>query len=117
MPQIYEALDNNQVDYQSSVVKMESIIANRIVSILIEPGSNLSYMAPHTIDKCKLQRVIHVNPWLVQIATGTKRKIAEVIPACQFIMDGLPTQETLNILPLISYEGEITEVGNTFVTI
>jgi hypothetical protein len=43
-----------QADHQASVVEMEGMIANRLVSILIDPGSNLSYVAPHTIDKCKL---------------------------------------------------------------
>jgi hypothetical protein len=104
MPHIYATLDNKQVDHQDSVVEMEGMITNHLVSILIDPGSNLSYVAPHTIDKCKLQLVRHVNPWLAQLATRTKRNIAKVIPACQFIMDGLPTQATLNILPLGSYD-------------
>jgi hypothetical protein len=104
MPRIYATLDNKQADHQVSVVEMEGMIANHLVSILIELGSNLSYVAPQTIDKCKLQPVRHVNPWLVQVAIGTKRKVAEVIPACQFIVDGFPTQSTLNILPLGSYD-------------
>jgi hypothetical protein len=101
MQQIYATL---QDDNQASVVKMEGMITNHLVSILIDPGSNLSYVVPWTVDKCKLQPVRHVKPWLVQLATRTKRKVAEVIPSCQFIMDGLPTQETLNILPLGSYD-------------
>ena len=80
------------------------MIANHLVSILIDHGSNLSYVAPQTVDKCKLQPVRHVKPWLVQLATGTKRKVVDVIPSCQFIMDGLPTQATLNILPLGYYD-------------
>jgi hypothetical protein len=104
MPWIYVAMDNNQADNQASMVEMEGMITNHLVSILIDPGSNLSYVAPQTIDKCKLQPIRHVKPWLVQLATGTKRKVAEVIPSCQFIMDGLLTQETLNILPLGSYD-------------
>ena len=104
MPQIYAALDNNQADHQASVVELEGMITNDLVFILIDLGSNLSYVAPQTVDKCKLQPIIHVKPWLVQLATGTKRKVAEVIPACQFIMGGLPTRATLNILPLGSYD-------------
>jgi hypothetical protein len=104
MPQIYEALDNKQVDHQASVVEMEGMIANHLVSILIDPSSNLSYVSPQTIDKRKLQPIRHVKPWLVQLGTGMKRKVAEVILACQFIMDGLPTQATLNILPLGYYD-------------
>jgi hypothetical protein len=104
MPQIYASLDNNQADHQASVVELEGMIANHPISILIEPSSNLSYVAPQTADKCKLKPIRHVKPWLVQLATGTKRKVAEAIPACQFIMGGFPTRATLNLLPLGSYD-------------
>jgi hypothetical protein len=41
MPRIYAAMDNKQDDHQASVVEMEGMIANHLVSILIDPGSNL----------------------------------------------------------------------------
>jgi hypothetical protein len=104
MPQIYASLGNNQSDHQSSVVEMEGMIANHLVSILIDPGSNLSYVAPHTVDKCKIQSVRHVKLWLVQLAIGTKITVAEVIPDFQFIVDGFPTRAILNILPLGPYD-------------
>jgi hypothetical protein len=65
MPQIYAALDNRQSDHQALVVEMEGMIANHLVSILIDLGSNLSYVSPQTIKKCKLQQVKHVKSWLV----------------------------------------------------
>jgi hypothetical protein len=80
------------------------MIANHLVSILIDHGSNLSYVAPQTVDKCKLQPVRHVKPWLVQLITGTKIKVVEVIPTFQLIMNGFPTQATLNILPQGYYD-------------
>jgi hypothetical protein len=104
VPQIYAALDNNQADHQASVVEIEGMISNHLVSILIDPGSNLSYIAPKTVDKCKLQPHKPTKPWLVQLATGTKRRVAEVIPACQLMLGEFPTQATLNILPLGSYD-------------
>ena len=55
VPQIYAALDNNQADHQASVVELEGMISNHLVSVLIDPGSNLSYITPKSIDKCKLQ--------------------------------------------------------------
>jgi hypothetical protein len=82
VPQIYAALDNNQADHQASVVEIEGMITNHLVSILIDPGSNLSYIAPKAMDKCELQPHKNAKPWLVQLATGTKRRVAEVIPAC-----------------------------------
>jgi hypothetical protein len=65
MLRIYAALDNNQADHQDSVVELEGMIANYIVSVLIDPGSNLSYVAPQIVYKCKLQPIKHVKPWLV----------------------------------------------------
>ena len=81
MPQIYVALDNNQADHQALVVEIEGMITNHLMSILIDPGSNLSYIAPKAVDKCKLRPHKNANPWLVQLATGTKRKVVEAIPA------------------------------------
>jgi hypothetical protein len=104
MQQIYASLDNRQDDHQALVVDMEGTIANHHVSILIDPGSNLSYDAPQNVEKCKLQQVKHVKSWLVQLVVGTKIKLIEVMPACQFVISGFPTQENLNILHLGSYD-------------
>jgi hypothetical protein len=54
VPQIYAALDNNQADHQDSMVEIEGMISNHLVFVLIDPGSNLSYIAPKDVDKCKL---------------------------------------------------------------
>ena len=55
MSQIYAAVDKKQDDHQALVVDMEGMITNHLVSILIDPGSNLSYIALRVVDKCKLQ--------------------------------------------------------------
>jgi len=104
MPRIYASFNNNQANHQDSVLELEGMIANHLVSILIYPSSNLSYVAPQTIDKCKLQLIRHVKMWLVWLATGTKQKMEEVIPACQFTIGGFPTQETINTIPLGCYD-------------
>jgi hypothetical protein len=57
MPQIYAVVDNKQADHQDSVVEMEGMIANHLVSILIDLGCNLSYVAPQTVDQCKLHHL------------------------------------------------------------
>ena len=82
------------------MVEIEGMIFNHLVSVLIDPCSNLSYIAPKAVDKCKLQPQKHTKTCLVQLATGTKRRIAEVIPAYQLMLGEFPTQATLNILPL-----------------
>jgi hypothetical protein len=104
VPQIYAALDNNQTDHQASVVELEGMIFNHLVSVLIDPGSNLSYISPRTVNNCKLQPQKKTKPWLVQLATGTKIKVVEAIPTCQLMLDKFPTQATLNVLTLGSYD-------------
>jgi hypothetical protein len=104
MPQIYTALDNRQANHQALVVDMKGMIYNHLVSILIDPGSNFSYVSPQTVQKYKLWQVKHVKSWMIQLATGTKIKVTKVIPTCQFIMNVLPTHATLNMLPLGSYD-------------
>jgi hypothetical protein len=104
VPQIYATLDNNQADHQDLVAEIEGMIFNHLVFVLIDPGSNLSYIAPRDVDKCKIQPQKQTKPWLVQLATSTKRRVAEVIPACQLMLGEFPTQATLNILPLGSYD-------------
>ena len=55
IPHISATLDNRQVDRQDSVVEMEGMITNHLVSTLIDLGSNLSYVSPQTIEKFNLQ--------------------------------------------------------------
>jgi hypothetical protein len=80
------------------------MIFDHLVSVLIDHRSNLSYIAPKVVDKCKLQPRKQTKPWLVQLATGTKRKVVEAIPACQLMLGKFPTQATLNVLPQGSYD-------------
>jgi hypothetical protein len=99
VPQIYAALDNNQADHQASVVEIEGMISSHLVPILIDPGSNLSYIVPKVVDKCKLLPHKNAMSWLVQLATGTKRRVAEVIPTCQLMLGEFPTQAPLTYYP------------------
>jgi hypothetical protein len=46
VPRIYASMENRQVDHQAYVVKLEGIISNQPISILIDHGSNLSYVSP-----------------------------------------------------------------------
>jgi hypothetical protein len=45
-----------------------------------------------------------MKSWLVQLATGTKRKVAEFFLDFEFILDGQCIKIDLNILPLGSYD-------------
>ena len=78
-PCIYAALDGRQADHQAIMVEIEGKILNTSISILIEPGACQSYVSPKIVDECKLGKVKHDKPWLVQLATGTKQKVLEIV--------------------------------------
>ena len=42
--------------------------------------------------------------WLVQLATGKKWKVSEIVKYCEVNVNGFPTKVNLNILPLVSYD-------------
>jgi len=82
VPRIYIVVENQQAYHQDFVVDMEGIVAMQLNSILIDPGSKLSYISPQFVEACSLQRKKHAKAWLVQLAMGTKRKVVEIIDAC-----------------------------------
>ena len=74
VPRIYAALEDRQENHQSTVVEFVGKIADQSVSILIEPGSTHSYITPTVVEICAFKKIKHTKSWLVQLATGTKRK-------------------------------------------
>ena len=56
---INASLDNQQVEYETSVVVVEGKINQTLVSILIDPGAILSYISPSTTTfRSKIRRLL-----------------------------------------------------------
>ena len=104
MPRINATLDNRQEDYQTSMVEVEGKINQTARSILIDPGASLSYISPSLVEKCKLSVEKFAKSWLVQLATGAKRKVISFVKNCAVTMDKFETFVKLNVLPLGSYD-------------
>lgn len=86
------------------MVEIEGTINGKPVSILIDPGASMSYISPIVVEKWKLPLQKFENSWLVQLATGNKRKVANFINHCEVIMNDLQSYASLNVLPLGSYD-------------
>ena len=104
VPKIYAALEDRQAYHQSTVVEVAGKIVEQSISILIDPGSTHSCIAPIVVEVCALRKAKHRNSWLVQLATGTKRKFNEVVDKCPLVINGLSTCIDLNVLPVDSYD-------------
>eukprot|EP00253_Pinus_taeda_P019879 PITA_19879 len=86
------------------MVEFEGKISNLTISVLIDPGATLSYVNPKVVERCNLQSVKFKNPWLVQLATGAKRRVIAKINDCSFTIADQPITANLNIFPLGSYD-------------
>jgi hypothetical protein len=56
------------------------------------------------VESFHFPRRKHGKSLLVQLATGAKRKVNEMVKPCLMDMNGLDTREDLSILPLGSYD-------------
>ena len=100
---IYVALEDFQEYHQSSVVEVEVKITEQSISVLIYLGCTVSYVNPRVVEICAFKKSKHSNSWLVQLATGTMRKVSEEVEKCRLVMDGLATYVDLIFLLLGSY--------------
>jgi hypothetical protein len=77
IPRIYAALDNKQVEFQSHIIEVEGMLNNHAFTILIDSRASRSYIDPKMVKSFHLPRNKHGKSWLVQLATGSKRKATE----------------------------------------
>ena len=68
------------------MAEVQGMIQNHLVSILIDPGASLSYVSPSIAEKCNLSLKKFEKSWLVQLATGTKRKVVNYVESCEMFM-------------------------------
>ena len=85
------------------MIEVEGMIHNQIISILIDSGASHSYIDPKLVKRLRLEKHKHECSWTVQLATGTKRKVSELVRNCLMDLNGLKTVVDLNVLPLGSY--------------
>ena len=98
------ALENRQANYQTSMVEVEGKLNQTPISIIIDPGASLSYISPDLVEKCKLSIEKFAKSWLVQLATGAKRKAISFVKDCIVNMDQFETSMKINVLPSGSYD-------------
>lgn len=54
IPRINVDLEDRHEDYQPIMIELEGKLLSQLVSILVDPGENLSYVIPKLVEICKL---------------------------------------------------------------
>jgi hypothetical protein len=86
------------------MIKVEGKIINQPVAILIDLGEIHCYIEPNIVDRLHLEKSKLGKTSLVQLATGTKRRIHDMVRSCSIILNGMNTSMDINIIPLGSYD-------------
>jgi hypothetical protein len=86
------------------MIEMEGKIINHHVYILVDSGKIHCYIDPKIVDSLHLEKSKLGKSSLVQPATGTKRRIHEVVKSCSISLNGVNISFDINIIPLGSYD-------------
>jgi hypothetical protein len=96
----YASLDDRQVEYQSNMIEAEGKIINLPVAILIDSGACHFYIDTKIVDRLHLEKSKLGKASLVQLATGTKIRIHDIVRSFSISLNGMNTSIDLNIIPL-----------------
>ena len=56
------------------MVEIECNVSNTYIFILNDPGACRIYVSPKIVETCKLKKVKHEKPWMVQLAVVQKER-------------------------------------------
>jgi hypothetical protein len=104
MGRIYASLNDQQAEYQSNMIEVEGKIINQPVAILIDSGEIHCYIDHKIVDILHLEKSKLGKEILVQLATGTKRRIHDMVRSCSISLNDMNNIIDLNIIPLGSYD-------------
>jgi hypothetical protein len=86
------------------MIEVEGKIVSQFIAILIDLRESHCYIDPKIVDILHLEKSNIGKSSLVQIATGTKRRIHEVVRSCSISLNGGNTSVDVNIIPLGTYD-------------
>jgi hypothetical protein len=82
------------------MIEVEGKIINQYVAILIDSGASHYYVDPKIVHSLHLEKSKLEKSSLVHLATGTKRRINEMVIYCSISLNEVNNNVDLNIIPL-----------------
>jgi hypothetical protein len=101
---IHAAVNNRQVEHQSTVLEMSGIVANQTLSILIDQGATESFISSAVLKRIKVKAVEQGEFSFVEMDLGAKQKVGRKVMGCSLNMGKFFTRANLYVTTLGSYD-------------
>ena len=101
---IHAAVNNHQVEHQSTVCETTGTVADQTLSILIDPGATESFIIGVVIKRIKFKAVKQDEFSFVEMASGAKQKVGGKVTGYALNLGEFVTRVNLYVTILGSYD-------------
>jgi hypothetical protein len=101
---IHAAVNNCQVEHQSTVLETTGTVPDQTLSILIDPGATESFISGAVLKRIKVKAVKQDEFSFVEMASGAKQKVGGKVTGCALNLGEFVTRVNLYVTILGSYD-------------
>jgi hypothetical protein len=102
--QIYAAVNNRQVEHQSTVVESSGTLNHIIIKILFDSGATDSFISPSALEKSGLAAYEHNDFKQVEMASGEKQAVGPSVDNCIVNLGVCTTRLKVYVTALGAYD-------------
>jgi hypothetical protein len=101
---IHAAVNNRQVEHQSTVLETIGIVTDQTLSILIDPGATECFISVAALKRIKVKFFEHDEFSFMEMASGAKQKVGGKVTGCALNLGEFVTRVNLYVTILGSYD-------------
>jgi hypothetical protein len=101
---IHAAVNNHQVEHQSTVLETKGTVTDQTLSILIDPVATESFIFGAALKRIKVKAVGQEEFSFIEMALGAKQKVGGKVMGCALNLGEFVTRANLYVTILGSYD-------------
>jgi hypothetical protein len=101
---IHAAVNNRQVEHQSTVLEMTGTVTNQTLSILIDPGATESFISGAALKRIKVKAVEQDEFSFMEMASRAKQKVGGKVMGCALNLGEFVLRDNLYVIILGTYD-------------
>jgi hypothetical protein len=102
--QIHAAVNDGQVEHQSTVLETTGMIVDQTLSILIDPGATESFISGAVLKRIKVMEIEQDEFSFIEMASVAKQKVGGKATDCILNLGEFVTRANLYVTTLGSYD-------------